>query len=69
MCGIRSLGIFLLIPVPVLLAIKFFILCCIDKVESKRLKIFGHIVCGLLFISALVFIFSGVYMMMTGNLP
>jgi len=61
------MGLFALIPTALLLSLSFFILFAIRR--SGDLKVFGYIVAVLLWISATLFLSSGIYTMATGKCP
>jgi hypothetical protein len=69
MGSFRIMGIFLIIPMTVLLTISFFVLFTIRKSADKGIRIFGWLIVVLLWISAALFISLGVYVLLTGRYP
>lgn len=63
----RLMGLFAIIPATVLLAISFFVLLSLRKVEIQWLKAFGYVVAALLWISALMVFSLGIYKISTGS--
>jgi hypothetical protein len=49
-----------IVPVTLLLAVSFFILFVIRKIDTKGLKVFGYVITLFLWISAVVLFFSGI---------
>ena len=47
-----------IVPIAALLTVSFFVLFTLSKIEEKALKVFGYVVVGFLWLSALV-VFSG----------
>ncbi len=66
---IRFMGFFTIIPASVLLAISFFVLFALIKIESPPLKNLGRIVAVLLWISAALLLLMGLYILVTGHHP
>ncbi len=66
MHSLKMLGIFLLVPVTVYLTASFFVMFTMSKVESQGLKNFGKAVVALLWICALLFAVTGIYLGMKG---
>ena len=69
MCMPRILGVFALVPAAVLLAISFFILFAISKVEKQGLKAFGYVVAAVLWAVALLCFSAGIYKLSLGGRP
>ena len=68
MCMMGRLGGCLtLIPVTGLLTVSFFVLFALQKIVSKKLRLFGVAVVVLLWISALLVFSSGIYMASSGR--
>jgi hypothetical protein len=65
----RLLGLFAVIPVSLLLALSFFVLFTLRKVDTERLKEFGYAVAVLLWISAFLIACMGAYVIATGRHP
>jgi len=65
----RLLGLFALIPATLVLAISFFVLFTIRKIESQGLKVFGYVISALLWVAAALLFLTGVYTMSTGRHP
>lgn len=62
MCMMGGLGCyFSLIPATILVTISFFVLVSLQKVVSRKLKLFGAVVAVLLWLSALLILSSGMY--------
>lgn len=59
MCMLSSISIFSLIPAIVLLALSFFILRSLYKVEANGLKVFGYVIAVLLWAAVILFLTSG----------
>ncbi len=67
MGGLKLMELMAIIPATMLLAVSFFILLSLRKVEEKNLKTFGIVIAVLLWISAALIFSSGVYKMATGR--
>ena len=65
----RLSGLFAIIPTTLLLAVSFFVLLVLRKVEEKGLKAFGYVVAALLWASALLIFSAGIYTLSTGRQP
>lgn len=65
----RLLGMYTFIPATVFLAISFFVMFTIRKIEARGLKNFGNLVVFLLWFCALILFLSGVYAIITGRHP
>ena len=63
------MGVFSIIPVSILLTISFFVLYAVHKTECDGLKKFGRVISVLLWISALMILSMGIYVMITGRHP
>jgi high-affinity K+ transport system ATPase subunit B len=55
-----------IVPISVLLMVSFFVLYALRKVEEKGLRVFGYVVAGFLWLSALVVFSGAVYKMAQG---
>ncbi len=65
----RLLGMYTIIPATVFLAISFFAMFIIRKIEDRGLKNFGNLVVFLLWLCALMLFLSGFYAIITGRHP
>lgn len=65
----RFMGFFVVIPASVLLAISFFVLLSIRKVEAGALRAFGYVVASVLWTAVALFFVIGVYILGTGKYP
>ena len=65
----RLLGMYTIIPATVFLAISFFVMFTMLKIENRGLKNFGNLVVFLLWFCALMLFLSGVYAIITGRHP
>jgi hypothetical protein len=63
------MGLVALIPVSLLLTVSYFVLLSQRIAKRKELKNFGYLVAVLLWISAAVVLFSGIYTLVTGRHP
>ncbi|MCX5749320.1 MAG: hypothetical protein NTZ10_03640 [Candidatus Saganbacteria bacterium] len=63
------MGVYCIIPVTIYLTISFFVLFVVGKTDSKNLKIFGNVIAVLLWVSALLILIAGIWMMTTGDRP
>jgi hypothetical protein len=61
------LGLFALIPTTLFLTISFFVLFTIRKIEERDLRAFGYLVAALLWLVALLFLYTGAYTAYTGK--
>ncbi|GEM_PF-2213549 len=59
----KFMGIYAVIPAAVLLAISFFVMVVLRKVDLRGLKIFGYFVSALLILASVLVFSIGVYMM------
>ncbi len=66
---VRLAGLFAIIPATLLLAVSFFVLFTIRKIEAQGLKAFGYVVSALLWFSALLVFSAGIYALSTGRHP
>ena len=66
---VRLAGLFAIIPATLLLAVSFFVLFTIRKIETQGLKAFGYVVSALLWFSALLVFSAGIYTISTGRHP
>lgn len=67
MVGAKCFGVLSIIPVTVILAIGFFIMVTVTKIEEGALKSFGRILATLLCITALLFFVMGMYIVIVGQ--
>ncbi len=65
----RLLGIYTIIPATIFLAISYFVMLTLNKIETRGLKSFGNFVVFLLWVCALVIFLSGIYAIVTGRHP
>ncbi|MDD5132719.1 MAG: hypothetical protein PHH44_08675 [bacterium] len=65
----RLLGIYTIIPATIFLAISYFVMLTLNKIEARGLKNFGNLVVFLLWVCALVIFLSGIYAIVTGRHP
>ena len=65
----KSLGVFAVIPVTMLLTVSFFVMAVVRKVEEKALQSFGRIVVLLLWVSATMIFAAGLYTISSGRCP
>ena len=65
----RLLGIYTIIPATIFLAISYFVMLTLNKIEARGLKSFGNFVVFLLWVCALVIFLSGIYAIVTGRHP
>jgi len=54
-------GLFSVVPAAVLLSVSFFVLFTVRKCDSKKLKVFGYIVAGFLWLACALILLSGIY--------
>lgn len=65
----RLMGVYMLIPMTVMLTISFFVLFSVRKADVKGLKTFGMVIAALLWVCALVFLATGFWTLSTGKPP
>lgn|SRR3990167_9401851 len=65
----RLMGLFALIPATILLAVSFFVLFAIRRLEAAGLKAFGYVIAALLWAGALMVFSLGIYTVSTGRHP
>ena len=63
----RLMGVYAIIPTALLLAVSFFVLFAIRKIEVYGLRVFGYIVAAILWIAALLVFSAGAYTVYTGR--
>lgn len=63
----KAAGMLAVIPATLLLAVSFFVLAVLRKIEAQGLKAFGYVVAVLLWIAAALIFSSGLYMAATGR--
>ena len=56
----KMAAIIVVIPISLLMALSFFVLLSVDKVQTKRLKNFGYGVVVILWLATLVLILGGI---------
>jgi ABC-type multidrug transport system permease subunit len=66
MCGMgggifKMMSLLSMVPATILVTISFFVLLVTRKLADSVLKIFGYVVCGLLWMSALLVFSAGVF--------
>ncbi|MGB3242622.1 MAG: hypothetical protein WBB66_07200 [Candidatus Omnitrophota bacterium] len=66
MMGFMGFGLTGIIPVAILLAVSFFVLLALENVKKQGLKTFGYVVAVLLWISAALMLFMGIYGLTAG---
>ena len=66
---VGKLGIMAIVPTTLLLAISFFVMVTVRKIEKGALKSFGHILAALLCIIALLVFAIGMYVVSAGYCP
>ena len=66
---VGKLGIITSVPTTVLLAVSFFVMVTVRKIEKGVLKSFGHILAVLLCITALLVFAIGMYVVSAGYCP
>lgn len=69
MGAFKLLGLVAIIPTSMLLAVSFFILFSVRKVEEGALKVFAYVIAALLWLSALLVLSAGIYTLSTGRHP
>jgi len=65
----RLFGVFSIIPTTIFLALSFFVLFTLRKVDLQGLKAFGYVVAALLWVCAAIAFGVGVYTVSTGRHP
>lgn len=65
----KFLGLLALVYTAILLTISFFVLFAVRKTDSKNLKSFGYAIAVLLWISAALVFFGGLYVSTTTSCP
>jgi len=63
----RLIGVYAIIPTALLLAVSFFVLFAIRKIEAYGLRVFGYVVAAILWIAALLVFSAGAYAVYTGR--
>ena len=66
---IRVMGVFLLIPATMILAVSFFTFLGACKADCRPMKIFGRMVGSLLVLCSLMVLGVGAYIAVTGRHP
>ena len=66
---IRFLGLFSVIPATILLTVSFFVLFTLSKITARALRGFAIAIVILLWISALLILSVGTYIIVTGQHP
>lgn len=70
MMGIPNfMGLFTVIPVAILLAVSFFVLVVVRKVDAEPLKAFGYVIAVILWVAVLLIMSLGIYEVSTGKHP
>jgi len=62
MGALKIMGLFAIVPSIMLITISFFVMFILVKTEKKFLRLFGMVVVGLLWVTAFVVFFSGIYL-------
>jgi hypothetical protein len=65
----RFLGTFAIIPTTLFLTMSFFVLLAAENIQHHGLKLFGYFVAALLCLTAVLMLFTGIYVMVTGRSP
>lgn len=65
----RVMGLFALIPATLLLAVSFFVLLSLRKVEQEGFRLFGYSIAVLLWLGAALIFSAGAYTVSTGRHP
>lgn len=65
----RVMGLFVVIPIALLLALSFFILFAVRKTQEQGLKAFGYVIAALLWLGSALVFSVGVYTVSTGRHP
>ena len=60
-------GCLSMVPATMLVTVSFFVLFAVSKAEQKQLKVFGWVICGLLWLCAFVILTGGMYVSSMGG--